>query len=83
MAEETKKTGMLEEAPGETSIMRMALLGVTIVTLGLMIIPNIAAVVQAFIKGTPIVLVDIPAGILGVFTAMVVSKAVQKFGEPK
>ena len=81
MADETKKTGILEEAPGEASIMRMALAGVVIVTLGLMIIPNIAMIVQCFIKGTPIALVDVPAGILGVFSAMVVAKAVQRFGE--
>jgi hypothetical protein len=83
MAEETKKTTMIEESPGVTSIMRVALMGVVAVTLGLMIVPNLAMIVQSFIKGTPIALVDVPAGIMGVFSAMVIGKAVQSFGERK
>ena len=81
MVEEIKKTSMLEEGPGELSIMRIALLGVVLSTIGLMIIPNLVMLVQSLIRGTPIALVDVPAGILGVFSAMVVSKAVQRFGE--
>lgn len=77
MPEETKKTTMIEESPGVTSIMRVAFLGVVAVTLGLMIVPNIAMLVQTFVRGTPIALVDLPAGILGVFTAMVVGKFMQ------
>lgn len=80
MPEETK-TKMTEESPGVTSIMRVALLGVVVTTLGLMIVPNIAGIIQALIKGAPIVLVDVPTGIMGVFSAMVIGKAVQSFGE--
>jgi len=75
------KTGMLEENPGELSIMRIALAGVVASVLGMFLISNLMMLVNAVIHGTMIMLVDIPAGMLGVFTAMVVAKSVQKFGE--
>ena len=81
MADETKKVGMLEETSGEMSIMRIALFGVVVSTLGIIVVSNLTAIVQALVKGIPINLVDVPSGILGVFTAMVVGKAVQRFGE--
>jgi len=81
MADETKKVGMLEESSGELSIMRIALFGVVTSTLGIIVVSNLSAIAQALIRGTAINLVDVPSGILGVFTAMVVGKAVQRFGE--
>ena len=75
------KTKLLEESPGELSIMRVALAGVVASVLGMFVVSNLVMLVNVFVKGTPIALVDIPAGMLGVFTAMVVSKAAQRFGE--
>jgi len=75
------KTKLLEESPGELSIMRVALAGVVAAVLGMFVIANLSMLVNALIHGTKIELVDVPTGMLGVFTAMVVAKATQRFGE--
>ena len=81
MAEETKKTGMLEEDSGATSSIRVMLLAIASVTIGMFATSNLAMIVNVFIRGGKFDMVDIPTNMMGLCIAALGAKSLQRFGE--
>jgi hypothetical protein len=75
------KVGMLEENPGETSTMRVGMMGTVVCILGVFGIANILNWINCFLHGKDVTIIDFPIYAVGILTAVVTGKVVQKFAE--